>query len=67
MRRRLTGSPSSRSTIRDDLMVSQSLFYRNDITGELFETKLQAIDSEFRSLHAASVQRGMFSKRTEDW
>ena len=48
-------------------MVSQTILYRNDITGELFETKLQAVDAEFRSRHAESVQRGMFSAHTENW
>ena len=48
-------------------MVSQTILYKNDITGETFETKLEAVDSEFRSLHASSVQRGEFSERTEDW
>ncbi len=48
-------------------MVSQTVLYKNDITGELFETKIQAIDAEFKSRHADAVQRGMFSERTEYW
>ncbi len=48
-------------------MVSQTILFKNDITGELFETKLQAVDAEFKSRHADAVQRGMFSTRTEYW
>lgn len=46
-------------------MVSTVSFFRNDLTGELFETPLKAIDSEFKTRH--STQRGACSERTEDW
>lgn len=48
-------------------MVSQTILYRNDISGEPFETKLQDVDAEFRSRYVGATQRGAFSERTEDW
>lgn len=51
-------------------MVSQVTLFKNDVTGEMFETPLQAVDSEYaarHALHTRTVQRGAFAERTEDW